>query len=102
MNDREASIANQIAKRTVALSAKYGNPWKVFDARLDIEACHKNCPLRLDDLLAADDFNFGHDVFGINRHLNRDTCELENHFRPRFAVPEPYPEDGPLAHLNAT
>ena len=26
-----------------------------------------------------------HDVFGIRKHINRRTGELENHFVPRFA-----------------
>lgn len=61
--------------------------------RMDVSACHASgCPLRLDDLLAADDFNFMHDIAGIDRHLNRETGELEGFFRPRFARPdvEPY------------
>ncbi len=41
-------------------------------------------PLRLADLLAADDFNFAHDVFGIMRHIDRRTGRLDNHFVPRF------------------
>ena len=36
-------------------------------------------------MLAADDFNFGHDVFGIYRHLDRTTGKLMNCFVPRFA-----------------
>ena len=40
---------------------------------MDITATHLNGnPLRLAALLAADDFNFMHDVCGIARHLNRD------------------------------
>ena len=36
-------------------------------------------------LLAADDANFAHDVFGIIRHMNRDTGKLGDFFVPRFA-----------------
>lgn len=42
-----------------------------------------NDPLDWDRLLAADDFNFLHDVTGICRHMNRDTGELMNCFVPR-------------------
>jgi len=53
---------------------------------MDIAACHANGnPLRLDDLLAADDFNFLHDVFGIRRALDRTTGELTDFFSPRFS-----------------
>lgn len=55
---------------------------------MDLTAVHANgCPLRLQELLDADNFNFGHDVFGIARHIDRRTGKLRNHFRPRFAVP---------------
>lgn len=54
---------------------------------MDIEAAHKACPLKLETLLASDDFNFAHDVFGIARHLDRDTGELTGCFLPRFSAP---------------
>jgi len=41
-------------------------------------------PLRLQEMLNSDDENFTHDIFGIYRHLNRKTGELENCFVPRF------------------
>jgi hypothetical protein len=44
-------------------------------------------PLDLDKLLTADDFNFSHDVFGIARHINRRTGEIEDFFVPRCAAP---------------
>lgn len=52
---------------------------------MDITACHANGnPLRLDDLLAADNFNFGHDIIGIQKNLCRDTGALMNCFSPRY------------------
>lgn len=53
---------------------------------MDIEIVHSNIPLQLTELLNADDFEFAHDVFGIRRHINRETGELEDCFMPRFAV----------------
>jgi hypothetical protein len=54
---------------------------------MDITAAHCNgSPLDLDKLLAADNFNFLHDVSGIARHINRETGELENCFVPRCAI----------------
>lgn len=54
---------------------------------MDITAVHANGnQLDLTALLAADDSNFAHDVFGIRRHLNRDTGELEDFFTPRFSA----------------
>ena len=58
-----------------------------LDADMDISAVHASCPLRLMDLLEADQFNFAHDMYGIRRHLNRQTGEFEDLFLPRFAQP---------------
>jgi len=52
---------------------------------MDISATHEKCPLKLQELLEADNFNFMHDVIGIINNINRDTGELENCFLPRFA-----------------
>lgn len=53
---------------------------------MDLTACHANGnPLRLSDLLAADDFNVMHDVGGISRHIDHDTGKLLNCFVPRFS-----------------
>lgn len=51
---------------------------------MDLEAVHSFNPLRLADMLAADDYNLFHDVYGIRNNLNRDTLKLENCFLPRF------------------
>ena len=59
-----------------------------LDADMDISAVHATCPLRLMDLLEADQFNFAHDMYGIHRHLNRQTGELDDLFLPRFAAPQ--------------
>lgn len=65
----------------------FGKDYKALDIDMDITATHCNgMPLRLADLLLADDFNFAHDLLGIRKHLNRTTGELENCFVPRFAA----------------
>jgi hypothetical protein len=52
---------------------------------MDLECAMKEFNLSLDELLNADDFNFTHDICGIQRHINRRTMEFENFFVPRFA-----------------
>lgn len=52
---------------------------------MDLENTHNSVGLDLDGLLAADDFDFAHDVVGIQNHMNRDTKELEGFFVPRYA-----------------
>lgn len=60
-------------------------PLNRLNLHMDISACIANgCPLKLQSLLDADDFNFSHDVFGIDRHMNRMTGKLMNCFLPRF------------------
>jgi hypothetical protein len=77
------ALIEQIAGRGVVLSA---GAWKYQDAVMDITACHRNgCPLLLEKLLNADDFNFAHDVFGIRANMNRKTGKLNGLFLPRCA-----------------
>lgn len=52
---------------------------------MDLIATHNSNPLDLERLLAADDFNFIHDVYGIARHIDRETGELGGCFSPRFS-----------------
>ena len=58
-----------------------------LSASMDITACHANGnPLRLEELLGADDFNFAHDFYGIQAHLDRQSGELRDCFVPRFSA----------------
>jgi hypothetical protein len=60
--------------------------FKRLELEMDLTACHSNGnPLRLQDLLDSDDYNFTHDIFGITDNINRKTGELENFFVPRFS-----------------
>lgn len=52
---------------------------------MDLEFTHKQFNLRLQELLKADDFNFAHDIIGIQNNLNRQTKQMENYFVPRYA-----------------
>lgn len=61
-----------------------------LEYEMDITAAHANgCPLRLAELADAPDSDFTHDVFGIRRHLDRETGKLGGCFVPRYAAPEP-------------
>lgn len=51
---------------------------------MDLTACHANgCPIDLAKLLDADDVTFGHDITGIQRHIDRRTGRLRRAFGPR-------------------
>ncbi len=81
----EMDLIRDIVKRARALLNT-----DFIDLAMDITACHLNgCPLDLAGLLAARDADFGHDVLGINRHINRETGQLEDCFCPRHAVQVP-------------
>lgn len=83
----EHELCNAIANRAVALAKRHGIKYKKVTALMDVTACHASGnPLHLDELLKADDANFGHDVFGIRRHIDRSTGQLLNCFVPRFSI----------------
>ena len=52
---------------------------------LDVEFAHKQFNMCLQMWLDADDENFAHDFCGIQNHMNRETCRVEDFFLPRFA-----------------
>lgn len=57
------------------------------ELELDLTALHLNgTPLKLKELLAADAFNFTHDILGIRRHIDRRTAVLTNFFLPRYSA----------------
>ncbi len=77
----------QIARRAVKMAQELGIQYDQMTAAMDINACHNNGnPLRLAELLEADDFNFGHDVFGIRANINRINGKLGNCFVPRYSA----------------
>lgn len=85
----EHSIIRGIAARAVKMARENGVEYDQQSAEMDVTACHCNgCPLELDRLRDADAGTFGHDVFGIRRHINRTTGELGGMFLPRTALPQ--------------
>lgn len=78
-------IITDIAKRAVNVFPDLD--YVYMNVSMDIAATHANgTPLKLKELLAADDFNFAHDVAGIRNNLNRESGKLENCFLPRFTT----------------
>lgn len=86
----EMNLIRLIAQRGANIIGKdvksHGKPYDTGSAEMDLIATHKNgCPLDLESLLTATDHDFGHDLFGINRFLNRETGELKSAFLPRHS-----------------
>lgn len=88
---KDRDLIGRIVDRAMAMARRHKLP--ILDMKhpaqsldMDITACHCNgTPLRLDELADADDTNFGHDVWGIHRYMDRETGHLTNCFVPRFA-----------------
>lgn len=86
VTSQEASLIEQIVNRAVAVARKAGVKYTKQNIWMDLTAAHCNgCRLNLTGLLAAPDFDFAHDVFGIRRYLDRTTGELTDCFIPRLA-----------------
>lgn len=84
---RENKLIHQIAERFLLLAEQQGVIGvDLLDVMMSISVCHKGaCPLDLEKLLQADDFNLCHDVLGIIRHLDPKTRTLKDCFLPRCA-----------------
>lgn len=86
---RDAALATiqKITDRAFRLYCDLGIRVERGDVLMDLIACHFEAQkLRLDDLLAADDANFAHDIGGINKNLDRENGKLLNCFTPRFSA----------------
>lgn len=80
--DHERALLDKIVERAV-------EELEIKDVQcldMDLTACHKyDTPLDLERLLAAPFGDFGHDVHGISRYIDRSTGKLTDHFCPRLA-----------------
>lgn len=83
----DAALIDKIIDRALASAKKNGFECDRLDLEMDITATHANGnPLRLHDLLNADDLNFAHDVWGIRSKIDRTTGKLTDHFSPRYSA----------------
>ena len=81
----DMQFISRIASRAFDLAQQFDAPRDMSGMMLDLIYGHACCPIDLQALLDADDSNFAHDVFGIERHINRQTRQIEGCFVPRFA-----------------
>ena len=73
-----------IGKIVDRIRAKFPNVDKI-STLMDLESAHLDIPLDLKKLLNSDEFNFMHDITGIDRHMDRTSFpgKLINCFVPR-------------------
>jgi len=73
----------------VARARGYWPDVNALELNMDITATHANgCPVKLRELAGAPKLDFAHDVCGIQRHINRETGQLEDCFVPRYSMPQ--------------
>lgn len=83
---KEFKAIGAIGQRAHDLAKSLHFSYPVMDAEMDVTTTNASgCPLDLERLLSFDDENFGHDVFGIRRHIDRNTGALGDFFLPRCA-----------------
>jgi hypothetical protein len=76
----------KIARIAEEKAKDFGVDYSRLTAGMDLENVHNIHPLNLDQLLewaTTKPGDFNHDIFGIRRHFNRETLELEDGFSPR-------------------
>lgn len=84
----EMRLISKIAQRAVSWGKQCVINVDRHQIEMDITACHCNgCQLDLEKLLNAPNGDFGHDVFGIRRHIDRETGKLTGFFDPRCSMP---------------
>ena len=85
----DSALLVQIATRALHLYHGKGTRKPLRPLLMDLTACHANgTPLDLAAMLAAPDADFGHDVGGISRYIDRTTGKLTDCFVPRYAARE--------------
>ena len=87
----DADAIRRIARRAIARAATNGVPIPDNQTlQMDLTAAHLNgCPLDLAKLESFRDSDFGHDVYGIQRFIDRASGALTGCFVPRCARPQP-------------
>jgi hypothetical protein len=81
----EAALIDRVIDR-IECEGMFGGRSKV-DLEMDLRATNANgCRLDFQKMLDASPFDFVHDIYGIVRHLNRITGQLEHCFVPRCAA----------------
>lgn len=85
--EEEKDIMSQIVDRVLPIAEQLGAVYYKELLIADMDLCHTNAyRIDLDRMLQGNIGDVGHDVFGINKYLDRSTGELTHCFVPRFAV----------------
>ncbi len=88
VSEYEFDLIHKIAVRAREMAEARGAAVDQMTLMMDLESAHIDCPLKLDELLRAEPFDFSHDVSGIQAHMDRSTYpgKLTGCFLPRYAM----------------
>jgi hypothetical protein len=87
----EFDLLVQVADRALAAFTHYPDDKRTLV--MDLMACHANaCALDFKSMLEGPLQDLSHDIYGIRKHINRDTGKLEDFFTPRYALANHVPE----------
>lgn len=84
LSNDELNLLHGITQHAVKVARKSGIPLDPMNTLTSLSVVHISTPLRLPDLLEADEDDLMHDVLGIIRHLDPDTGRLGDLFSPRY------------------
>ena len=83
----DGKLIEQIVERALQEFSDILGAEDVEKLTMDLKACHLNgMALDLRALLSAPVGEFGHDVWGINKYLDRKTGKLTRFFCPRYSL----------------
>ena len=87
LNDADMTLAMTIARSASNLARNAGQDISPLEFVLDLATTHNHaCPLDFAAMATGNPADVAHDVFGIRRHLDRETGLLTDCFLPRFAA----------------
>lgn len=84
LSNEELNLLNEITQRAVLVARENKVPLSPLHTLTSLGTTQIHHPLRLRDLLAADEDELMHEVLGIVQNLDPDTGRLEGLFSPRF------------------
>lgn len=86
VSPHEAAIIGQIVQRAIYNAHCAAVKLDHVQIAMDVTACHCNgTPIKLLQLLMADNSDFDRDIIGIGRNINRENGQLMNSFKLRFS-----------------
>ena len=76
----------ELIGKSVARAREKNCMWKdELTMFMDLELAIQHFNIDIRKLYEFDDFNFVHDIVGIQKHINRSTLSFDNRFLPRSA-----------------